>query len=173
MKLLLTQALFTVHQKIKIEDDKGQLRYTVKSGLIDIKDKTIIENADGDVVARVERKPVSIHEVHKIHMETGKVRELEIAGKLIDPISDDFRIKGNDWKIKGRILEHDYKIIGKTGKKLATVHKKWLSLREVYVIDVEKEERMDTIVAVVIALEHIIQDRITKDKKIRKAEARG
>ena len=157
MKLIMSQAILSVNHKVNMEGEDGKTAYTVKTGPLSLRDKTVIETAKGSEVATITKKLISKHEVHFIELAHGKT--LRLSDKAIDVGLEDFVIDGNDWSVKGKLADHEYKIRNKEGKTAAEIHKKLLSVRDKYIIEIQDEKNADMIVAIVIAMEHLIRDR--------------
>lgn len=66
--------------------------------------------------------------------------------------------------MRGDFTEHNYEIVDtKSDKVLASTHRRWISLHNVYEIEVFEEELRDKLIAVFIVLEHNLRSRdITK-----------
>ena len=74
-----------------------------------------IYNAQGQMVAQVKKKLVSMLG-EKWWMENSSGREIA--------------------KMKGNIWEHDYNIQDMSGQPIAQIHKKWVSVRDSYCIEI-------------------------------------
>ena len=58
-------------------------------------------------------------------------------------------------RIKGNITEHDFTVQSPSGSRIAQVHKKWVSIRDSYGIEVFSQDVTPyVIVAYVIAMDH-------------------
>ena len=63
-------------------------------------------------------------------------------------------------ELHGDITSHDYQIIDEaTHTILATVHRKFFSLHDVYEIEINDEQQRDVLMAAIIVLEHIHSQR--------------
>ena len=50
-----------MHRRIDVTDEKDSLKYYTQSSIIALKGKTEIMDADGNVIAHLEKKPISLH----------------------------------------------------------------------------------------------------------------
>lgn len=157
MKLILKQKLISLHDKMTIRNEDGDVMYTVKSAAVSLSDKTYIQNANGDDVAYIHKKPISIHNKYYVELVNGD--QFELSSELFHVIKDIMEIPQLDWSLEGNLMEHDYKIIDSHGNVVASTHKKWITLHHVYEIDINDEKNIDKIVAIYVCLEHILSTR--------------
>lgn len=156
--LLHTKAkLFSLHQKMEILNEGEELVYEVESKVLSIHDTTYIRNAQGQEIGVLTHKPVSLHETHKIELANGE--EFEIRTELFHVMKDVINIDSLGWQLQGDILQHDYQLADGMGNIIATAHHKWVSVHDVYYIDVIDEAQIDRIICVYVALEKIIRER--------------
>lgn len=84
----------------------------------------------------------------------------EISTELFHLTKDIIRIDSLGWELHGDITSHDYQIIDEaTHTILATVHRKFFSLHDVYEIEINDEQQRDVLMAAIIVLEHIHSQR--------------
>ena len=57
-----------MHRRIDVTDEKDSLKYYTQSSIFALKGKTEIMDADGNVIAHLEKKPISLHEKHFVTM---------------------------------------------------------------------------------------------------------
>ena len=156
-KLYMKQALLTLHKRIELHDENGDLAYEIATEFFSLHDKTHIKNADGNTIADLHKKILSLHAKYYVEMSNGT--SFEMHDELFHLTKDIIDIDTLGWTIKGNFMEHDYKIIDSNENVLASTHRKWLSLHEAYEIEIFAEDQLDTIVAVFIVLEHILFTR--------------
>ena len=82
----------------------------------------------------------------------------EMRRELFHPIHNLMTIEDLGWQVKGEFAAHDYQIMDADENVLATAHRKWFSLHNIYYLDVLDEEKRDLIVAAYIVLEHMLND---------------
>lgn len=157
MKLKLKAKLFSIHSKISITDEGGNVMYQVHSKVFSLHDVTYLEDGLGKEVAVITRKAVSIHDSHTVRMADGT--EVELRSELLHLVKDVLDIEALGWQLTGNLLQHDYQLMDGEGQLLAQAHRKWISLHDTYMVEIVDEERMDLIVAVLVALNKIMGDR--------------
>lgn len=155
--LYTSSEVFTLHHRIEITDDAGNVAYCAETQFPSIHDKTDIYAADGRHVAYFERKLISLHEIHYVDMENG--RSFTLSNELMHLIKDVTNIEGLGWIIDGNILQLNFTIKDEKGELLAVVNQKAFSIHDKFAIDIYKPEHEEEIVAVVITLQHMVRDR--------------
>ena len=157
MKLKMKAKIASIHNKISITDEEGGLVSQVHSKVFSLHNVTYLTDGEGEEIAVITRKPVSMHDVHTIQLVDGT--EIELRTELLHLTRDVLDIEALGWQLTGNLLQHDYQLKDDQGQLLAQTHRKWLSLHDTYEVDVVDEERMDLIVAVLVALDKIMADR--------------
>lgn len=157
MKLHMKSKLASIHDKITVTDDGGNALYHIQSKLFSLHNVTYLTDGSGQEIAVITRKPVSMHDVHTIQLLDGT--EIELRTELLHLTKDVLDIDALGWQLTGDLLQHDYQLMDDQGQLLAKTHRKWLSLHNTYEVEVADEERMDLIVAVLVTLDKIVEDR--------------
>lgn len=146
-----------LHRKIEVTDEEGNVKYYTKSSIIAIKGKTDIMDAAGNVIAHLEKKPVSLHEKHFVSMADGS--NFTLSNELFHVIKDITNIEGLGWKLKGNVVGLSFNLLDEIDNPIATVDKKMVSIHDKYSIDIYRPEYEQKVVAIVVQLEKMIEDR--------------
>lgn len=157
MLLHTKSKMLSLHQKIEILNENNAAVYHVESKVVSIHNTTYIYDAHKRQIAVIKRKPVSMHETHTLEMASGEV--IEISTDWFHLMDDVIRIDSLGWQLHGDVLQHNYELIDEHGQTAATTHHKWVSLHDVYYINVLNERELDRIVCIYVMLEKIIRDR--------------
>lgn len=157
MKLTMKAKLASIHDKISITDEQGNVVYQVHSKVFSLHNVTYLTDAEGDEIAVITRKAVSMHDTHVIQLVDGT--EIELCTELLRLVQDVLDFEALGWQLTGNLVQHDYQLKDDQGQLLAHTHRKQLSLHNTYEVDIMDEERMDLIVAVLVALDKIMADR--------------
>ncbi len=157
MLLHAMSKMLSIHKKMKIMDEADQVLYTVESKAVSIHDTTYVRNAAGEDIATIKHKPISLHETHIVEFADGE--EVEVRTEWFHVMNDVINLEGLGWQMRGDVLQHNYEFISAEGDVLARTHQKWVSLHDVYYIDVLDESQLDRIVVMYAALERIIRER--------------
>ncbi len=155
--LYTSTKIFTLHHHIDITDDAGRVAYQARSKMISIKDKTDIVNASGRSVAHIERKVFTIHEKHQVTMADGL--QFELSTELLHIVKEVINIVGLGWQLRGNVWELNFEIYDTDGRVIAVIGQKIISMHDKYCIDIYQPEVEPIVVAILVALQHIIVDR--------------
>jgi uncharacterized protein YxjI len=136
-----------------IEDDSGNKVFKVNGKAVRVRDTWILENDSGKEVAQIRERKLSIRDAIKIDFGG---REATVKKALVG-IRDRFHVEvdgGEDLKVKGNIVDHEYEI-ERDGHKIAEVSKKWFRVRESYGVEVADPADAVLVLAVSVALESL------------------
>ena len=146
-----------MHQKINITDEQDNVKYFTKSSIIQIKGKTEIMDPQGNIIAFLEKKPISLHEIHYITMADG--RKFTLSNELFHIVEDITNIEGLGWQIRGNVLGLNFNLVDEFEHPVASIGKKMISIHDRYSIGIYQPEYEDVVVAIVIQLEKMIKAR--------------
>ena len=155
--LFTSTKVFTLHHRITITDAYEQIVYTANTKFPSIHDKTDITDAEGRFVAHIERKLLTLHQRHFITMGDGT--KFEISNELFHLVKDIMNIEGLGWQIRGNIAGLNFELYDEHDEIIAVIGQKMFSIHDKYCIDIYRTEYQDTIVAVLVTLQHMIKDR--------------
>ncbi len=155
--LYTSSEIFTLHHRIEITDDNDNIVYRAESQFPSIHDKTDIYAADGRHVAYFERKLLSFHEIHYVDMEDGK--SFTLSNELFHLVRDVTNIEELGWILEGNILQLNFTIKDEYGELIAVVCQKMFSLHDKFAIDIYKPEYEEEVIAILITLQHMLNDR--------------
>ena len=157
VSLFTTTKVFTLHHHIDITNSREEVVYEANTQFPSIHDKTDITDAEGRFVAHIERKLLTLHQRHFITMGDGT--KFEISNELFHLVKDIMNIEGLGWQIRGNIAGLNFELYDEHGEIIAVIGQKMFSIHDKYCIDIYRTEYQDTIVAVLVTLQHMIKDR--------------
>lgn len=157
MELRMKSKRMSLHRKAQVTNSRGEILYCIHSKAVSLHDSTFVSRGDGAQVAIITRRPVSVHSTHLIQMADG--REIELRAELLHLTKDVLDIDTLGWHLVGDVVQRDYWLMDGEGQMLAQARRKWLTLHNTYEIEVEEEGQLDTIIAVLAALDKIVEDR--------------
>lgn len=155
--LYTSSEIFTLHHRIEITDEYGSVAYRAETQFPSIHDKTDIYDADGRHVAHIERKLISIHEIRYIDMADGS--SFTLSNELFHLIRDVTNLEGLGWILEGNLLQLNFTIKDADGGLIALVSQKFVSIHDKYAVDIYMPQHEEKVVAILIALQHMICDR--------------
>ena len=155
--LFTSTKVFTLHHHIDITDAQEQVVYQANTKVFSLHDKTDVTDASGRQVAHIERKFFSLHQRHYVTMGDGT--KFEISNELWHLVKDITNIEGLGWQLRGNIAGLNFELYDREGGIIAVIGQKMLSLHDKYCIDIYRPECEETVVAILVALQHVMKDR--------------
>jgi len=155
--LFTTTKVFTIHQHTDITDDHEQVIYQARSKPISLHDKTEVYDASGRHIAHIERKFFTLHQRHFITMDNGN--QFEVSNELFHIFKDITNMEGLGWQLQGNIIGLNFELYDQQGNIIAVIGQKMLSIHDKYCIDIYQPEHEETVVTILVTLQHMIRDR--------------
>jgi uncharacterized protein YxjI len=162
---VIREKFFSIGDDFDVLDEHGTKVFHVDGKVLSARDKVVIEDVSGAEVASVHRHLVSLRPTYEIRI--GGEKAAEVRKNLFTPFRDKFTIDvpgPEDLTMKGDLLDHEY-TIERDGRDVATVSKKWLTIRDTYAVEVEQSENPLLIVASVLALDLALAREAKKEEK--------
>ena len=155
--LFTTSKVFTLHRLIDITDDHENVVYQSRTKFPSLHLKTDITDASGRQVAHIEKKFFSLHERRFITMADGT--QFQLSNELWHLVKDITNIEGLGWQLQGNIAGLNFQLYDSDGSIIAVISQKMFSIHDKYCIDIYRPEEEETVVAILVALQHMIRDR--------------
>ena len=155
--LYTSSKVFTLHHRIEITDEAENVVYRSETKFPSIHDKTDIFTANDRHIAHIERKLITLHEIHYVDMDNG--RSFILSNEILHIIKDITNIEGLGWRLAGNILELNFTIRDEEGDLIAVASQKAFSLHDKYSVDIYKPEFEEEVVTILITLQHMVNDR--------------
>lgn len=162
---VIKERFFDVGDDFDITDDSGQVVLHVDGKVLSLRDKLVIEDPHGAEVASVRRQLIALRPTYQI--EIGGEKAAEVRKKLFTPFREKFTIDlpgDDDLTMSGDLFDHEY-TVERDGREVASVSKRWLSIRDSYAVRVADGENHVLILAAVLALELATQRDKDEEKK--------
>ena len=156
MKLALKQKVFSLKESFQVMDEEGNPIYEVAGKLLSIGHKLTVTDMDGQEVAYIHQKVLSL--VPKYFIEISGQEEVELKGHitLLKPHYT-LETDSGKWEIRGDFIAHEYEM--KRGRDVAAaVTKKWFTWGDTYLLDVDDDADVLTALGVMIAIDCIESD---------------
>jgi uncharacterized protein YxjI len=155
---LIRERFFRLGQDSDITDDTGRPVLHVDGKVLTLHDRLVLRDLEGNEVAQVHRKLVSLRPSYKVTV--GGQEAAEVRKHLFTPFGDRFTIDvpgPDDLEMRGNLFDHEF-TIQRGDQTVATVSKRWFSMRDTYAVDVAAGEDHLLILASVLALD-LAEDR--------------
>jgi uncharacterized protein YxjI len=153
----MRQDLISIGDDYWIEKDSGDRVFKVDGKVARLRDTWKLEDRDGHEVAVIREKVLSIRDAITIEANG---REAKVKKALVG-IRDRFHVEvkhGDDLKVHGNIVDHEYEI-ERDGDKVAVVSKKWFRVRDTYGVEVYDPALTPLILAITVAVDALTHDR--------------
>jgi uncharacterized protein YxjI len=150
---LIRERIFDFGDDFDITDESGQPVYHVDGKAFSLRDRLVIEDVTGREVASVHRQMISFRPTYTISIDGQEAAEMK--KKLFTPFVDRYTIDvpgPDDLELRGDLLDHEYSV-ERGGREVASVSKRWFSLRDTYAVRIAEGEDDVLILAGVLALD--------------------
>jgi uncharacterized protein YxjI len=161
---LIRERLFDLGDDFDITDESGRRVYRVDGKALSLRDRVVIEDAAGREVASVHRQLVALRRTYTIRI--GGEKAAEVRKNLLTPFRDKYTIDipgPHDLEMRGDLLDHEY-TVERDGDEVASVSKRWLTVRDTYAVKIADGENDLLILAAVLALD-LAQNRAEKERE--------
>ena len=164
MRYILKERIFSLRESYYIRNEQGDNLLEVTGRLIGLRDKLTLRDMGGNEVATVTKHLIALRPTYTIVRpdQPDAMVKKDFINILREGFSVDMAGGLPDLRIQGDIFEHDYSI-ARQGVTVAQVAKKWISLRDSYMVDVADGE--DPVLLLACA---IVVDRITHEEEDEK-----
>ncbi len=155
---LIRERFFRLGEDSEITDDQGRPVLHVDGKVLTLRDRLVLRDPEGHEVAQVQRKLVALRPTYEITVGGREVAE--VRKHFFTPFGDRFTIDipgPGDLEMAGNLFDHEF-TVRRGGQTVATVSKRWFSLRDTYAVDVAPGEDDLVILASVLALD-LAEDR--------------
>jgi uncharacterized protein YxjI len=150
---LIRERFFRLGEDSEITDEQGRAAFQVDGKVLSLHDRLIIRDPEGREVAQVHRKLAALRPTYKVTI--GGEEAAEVRKRLFTPFGDRFTIDvpgPDDLEMAGDLFDHEF-TIRRGDQVVATISKRWFSMRDTYAVDVAAGEDHLLILASVLALD--------------------
>jgi uncharacterized protein YxjI len=150
---LIRERFFDIGDDFDITDEDGRKVFHVDGKVLTLHNRLVIEDPSGREVASVHRHLVSFRPTYEVKI--GGEKAAEVRKALFTPFREKFTIDvpgPDDLTMQGSLFEHEF-AVERGGRQVASVSKKWFSIRNTYGVDIADGEDHLLILASVLALE--------------------
>jgi uncharacterized protein YxjI len=150
---LIRERVFRLGDDFDITDEQGRPVLHVDGKVFSLHNRLVLRSPDGREVAQVKRKLVAMRPTYQISIAGQEAAE--VRKRFFTPFGDRFTIDvpgPDDLEMTGDLLDHEF-TVRRGGQTVATVSKRWLSMRDTYAVDVAAGQDDLLILASVLALD--------------------
>ena len=150
----MRQKLVSIGDDYWIENDRGERVYKVDGKALRLRKTLILEDAHGTELVKIQERKLTVRDTMKIERGGDTVATVH---KALVGFRDRFRVEvedGEDLKIHGNIVDHEYEI-ERDGDTIAEVSKKWFRIRDTYGVEIRDGEDEPLMLALTVALDEM------------------
>jgi uncharacterized protein YxjI len=150
---LIRERFFRLGEDSDITDEQGRPVLHVDGKVFSLRSRLVLRDPDGREVAQVQRKLVAMRPTYQISVAGQEAAE--VRKHFFTPFRDRFTIDvpgPDDLEMDGDLFDHEF-TIRRGGQTVATVSKRWFSMRDTYAVDVAPGQDDLLILASVLALD--------------------
>ncbi|MEU0316112.1 LURP-one-related family protein [Nocardioides sp. NPDC006273] len=153
----MRQKLISIGDDYWIENEDGERVFRVDGKAMRLRKTLDLEDAHGNQICRIQTRVLHIRDSMAIEDPDGE--QLALVHKaLVSPLRDRWKVdlaEGDDWKVQGNIIDHEYEIEA-DGRKIAEVSKKWFRVRDTYGVEVAPGENSALVLGVTVAVDTMV-----------------
>jgi uncharacterized protein YxjI len=153
---IMKKKILSLREHYDFEDLKGGKIGEADGNLFQFPAKFTISDTHGQEAMHLEGKILSLRNQFTIHDPTGE--ELgTIKKKIIKLIGEEFWVEKDGaefMRIYGNFTEHEYQI-EVNGEQVASIHKKWISVRDTLEVTITGNVDHRIVIGAVIVIEHV------------------
>jgi uncharacterized protein YxjI len=150
---VIRERVLALGDDFDITDSSGQVVLHVDGKVLSLRNRLLIQDPDGREVASVHRHLVALRPTYEIRI--GDEPAAEVRKHIFTPLRDRFTIDvpgPDDLEVAGDLLDHEFRI-SRSGREVASVSKRWLSLHDSYAVRIADGEDHLLILASVLAVD--------------------
>jgi uncharacterized protein YxjI len=137
---IVDQKLLAIRDTFGIKDPNGNLLAYVKQQILSFGPKFWYEATDGTRLGEIHGKVLAIRPTYEIYNAQGQMIAM-VKKKILNLIGTHWWMENSSGqeiaKIHGSVLEHDYRVQTPEGSPIAQIHKKWVSVRDSYCVEIQ------------------------------------
>lgn len=149
----------SVHRKMEITDSNGSIVYRAESKAFSFHDRTFVYDSNNQQVAEITKKMFTMHERHFVTMSDGF--KFELSNELWHIYKDITNLEGLGWQLRGNMFGFNFELFDSSNQPVAIISQKMFSLHDKYCVDIYQPEQEAKVVAILVAVQHMIRDRET------------
>ena len=153
MAYLIRERLFALGQDSDITDEQGRPVLHVDGKVLSLRNRLVLRDPEGREVAQVRRKLAALRPTYQVSIAGEPAAE--VRKRLFTPFGDRFTIDvpgPDDLEMTGDLLDHEF-TIRRGDQTVATVSKRWFSIRDTYAVEVAAGQDDLLVLASVLALD--------------------
>lgn len=153
-KLYIKQKVFSIGEKFTVTDDLQNPRYYVEGSFLRSR-KVLRSSMSSSDRSRRSPKKCSVYYRNFLWKSTAKKRSF--LEKHFTFFKARYSISAEGIDVDGNWWDMDF-VVNRNGKRIAEIHKKWISWGDTYEVVIYEEDLDDLIIALVVAIDRVKAD---------------
>jgi uncharacterized protein YxjI len=167
MRYLVRERILGIGEDFWIEDEQGQRVFFVDGKVLRLHQTFELKSTDGRLLAKIHKKAVSMRDTMLVEQDGERVAT--VRKKLLSPFRDRFSVEfvdGQEWSVRGSILDKEYVIEDDRGQVVAEISRKWFRVRDTYAVAVDPYSAdVPLVLSVAVAVDTIVHDEHQRDRR--------
>ena len=151
----LRQKLFSIGEDFWIENDRGEHVYRVDGKLLRIRETFVMEDGYGSELATIKGKLIAIRPTMTVERDGQVIATVKKA--LFTVLHEHYSVEldgGQVLEARGDITGHEYEIHS-DGEMVASISKRWFTLRDTYGVAVGPDQDDVLMLAVAVCIDEM------------------
>ena len=157
MKLFIKEKMLSNYVHFDVLDENGNVKYLVdeKRAAIKVGLQLEIKNVQGNLIAKIEQKKVSLQPTFFVYVNEILTATIE---KKFTMIKQKYIVKELNWTIEGDFTAHQYRISDGTGTNMS-ISKEYISWGDSFALDMNDSSHEIEALCVVLAIDSVVDDQ--------------
>jgi uncharacterized protein YxjI len=155
-RYIFRQKLVSIGNDYWIENEQGEKVFRVDGIVLTLKKTFYLEDAHGNRLAEIKKRLITIKETMDCWGPKGQ-KLAQVTKALFTPLKEHFVVdlpNGARLDVHGNILDHEY-TVEQEQRIAAQVSKKWIDVRDSYVVSIEPGQDDVIILLVVLCIDEM------------------
>lgn len=152
MKLYIKQKVFSFRDRFTVKDEYGEDKYYVEGEILSLGKKLRIYDMDGNELAFVRERLLAFMPKFTIEINGSEIAEIIKRFTFLRP---KYYVDGLGWDVEGDFFSHNYDITD-GNKTIVSIHKQFMAWGDTFEIDVQKDNDEIIALAVVLAIDAVM-----------------
>jgi uncharacterized protein YxjI len=163
MRYQVRDRLFGIGDDYWITNEHGEQEFLVDGKALRLRETFELQDRSGAVVAQIHKKMFSLRD--KMVIERGGEKLATVRKKHFTPLHDVYKVEmadGNELRVSGDIVDKEYDIEA-DGNLVATISRKWFSLRDAYSVEVPEGVDPSLLLCVAVCVDRLAERELSED----------
>jgi uncharacterized protein YxjI len=161
MRYLIQEKILCLGDDFTIQDTDGRQRLYVDGRAFKLlRERLDLRDGEGNTVGFIRQKLLSLRKAYEIHLRGRHAATVSKDILTLFRCSFTVDVPGpDDYEAQGSFLDHSYEF-RRGGRVVATVSKRWITLRDTYSVEIDDGEDDLLILASAIVIDQICHDAV-------------